>query len=88
MNKVTNRMCIVCRSLKPKNELIKVVRVNEQYLIDQDNKLFGRSAYICKNHDCIDKSIKQRALNKVFRSNISEDLYSNLKELDFGDKQS
>lgn len=78
------RTCIVCRQKKEQNQLFRLVQ-NDQGLIvvQQGKKLKGRGAYICKDLTCIDSLEKSRALNRVFRQNISkenlETIVNNLK---------
>lgn len=76
------RTCTSCRRKGEKNEFIKIVRTNGDIVIDKDNKLNGRSMYICKNHDCISKAIKSRAVNRTFKTDVSEKIYEELRALD------
>lgn len=79
--KVPLRQCIVCRESKPKKELIRIVRTGENdFAIDKTGKLNGRGSYICNSEDCINKLVKQRALNKAFKTNVSQEVYDKLKE--------
>ena len=76
---ITNtRMCIACRQTNLKQNLLRVCRVNDQYIIDETYKALGRSAYICKNTECITKVITKKLLNRAFKTNL-EDIYSNLR---------
>ena len=85
-NKVPYRMCIACKESKPKKELIRIVKNDNSFMIDKTGKLNGRGSYICNNSACINKLIKQKALNKIFKCNVSQEVYDNLKEQFFGDK--
>ena len=79
--KVPLRQCIVCRESKPKKELIRIVRTGDNdFAIDKTGKLNGRGSYICNSEDCINKLVKQRALNKAFKTNVSQEVYEKLKE--------
>lgn len=84
--KVPLRMCIACKESKPKRELIRIVKNENMFVVDKTGKINGRGSYICDNKDCMEKLIKQKVLNKVFKCNISSDVYENLKEQFFGDK--
>lgn len=79
--KVPERMCMACRNKKPKRELIRIVKNNQDFHIDYSGKMNGRGAYICKNQVCIDKCIKERSLNKTFKTNVSNDVYKAIKEI-------
>ena len=83
MKKSPLRMCVCCRKMLPKDDLLRVVEYEGIYNIDLTNKSNGRGAYICKTKECIDKVCKTQILNKAFKSNIPSDIYAKLKELDF-----
>ena len=79
--KVPQRMCVVCRQMKPKNECIRVVRTtDDNYVVDATGKLNGRGAYVCKDYSCLEKCTKTKALHKAFKHNISDEVYSDIKE--------
>lgn len=78
--KIPERMCIVCKANKPKKDLIRIVKVEEKFILDKTGKLNGRGCYICNNQECINNLFKQKALNKAFKTNINQDVYNELKE--------
>ncbi len=48
--KTPMRMCVGCREMKPKTELIRVVRSPEGAVsLDPTGKKPGRGAYLCRN---------------------------------------
>ena len=56
--KTPERLCVSCRNMYPKKDLIRVVKLDDgTYFIDETNKCNGRGAYICKNQECINKCI-------------------------------
>ena len=61
------RMCIACRQMKDKRELVRIVKNGDEILLDQTQKAAGRGAYICKEPECIAKLSKHRLLNKAFK---------------------
>ena len=74
------RSCIVCRSKGDKSKFIKIVKNKDGNIqIEKDKKLDGRGAYICKNEECIKKCIKTKALNRVFKTNVSENIYGDIE---------
>lgn len=78
--KIPLRMCLGCKEMKPKKELIRVVRNNEGEInIDLVGKKPGRGAYICKNTGCLDLAIKAKRLEKAFETTIDVEIYSKLK---------
>ena len=74
-------MCIACRQMKDKRELLRIVKDKENNIsIDKTGKKNGRGAYICKDKECLAKLKKQKLLNKAFKTNISEDVYKLIEE--------
>lgn len=81
VKKIPMRMCNGCMEMKPKNELIRVVKDKEDNIsVDLTGKKAGRGAYICKSEECLEKAFKARRLNRSLSSNISEEIYQKLKE--------
>lgn len=77
--KVPMRMCVGCREMKPKAELIRVVRTPEgTILVDRRGKVSGRGAYVCPGGDCFSKARKSRALERQLESAISDEVYTAL----------
>lgn len=78
--KIPLRMCVACRQMQEKKNLVRVVKNNEnQIFIDQTFKANGRGAYVCANSDCFEKCIKTKALNRAFKCEISNEVLENLK---------
>lgn len=78
--KIPMRMCTGCREMKPKKELIRVVKAtNGEISLDSTGKLNGRGAYICKNKDCLIKAKKTNALSRAFETRVSDDIYLKLE---------
>lgn len=70
------RMCVGCRSMKPKKELLRVVHTPEgETLFDLTGKKSGRGAYVCQDERCLDKAIKQRQLARALNSEVSQEAY-------------
>lgn len=79
--KVPLRMCISCREMKDKKDLVRIVKNNEnQIFIDKTNKANGRGAYICSSIECFDKCIKTKALNRAFKCEIKDEVLQELKQ--------
>ena len=72
------RTCIVCRQKKDKNQMTRIVCDGENVLIENDKKLNGRGAYICKDENCLDLLIKNKSLNRAFKKNISLETYEEI----------
>lgn len=84
VKKVPMRMCTGCREMKPKRELIRVVKSSEgEIKLDTTGRLNGRGAYICKDKNCFIKVRKSDALSRAFETKVSDDIYAMLEtELD------
>ncbi|WP_291584282.1 RNase P modulator RnpM [Clostridium sp. UBA6640] len=81
VKKIPQRMCTGCMEMKPKKELIRVVRNKEgEISIDTTGKKPGRGAYICKSIECLEKSIKAKRLERNLEGKISDDIFERLKE--------
>lgn len=64
VKKIPERMCVVCRQMKPKNELIRVVNSDGNVAVDKTGKGGGRGVYLCKCKDCITKALKSKGFAK------------------------
>ena len=69
---------MVCRQRREKDELIRVVRVNDEIIIDQSGKAQGRGAYLCKNKECINQAQKRKALERAFSGKVDVSVYDKL----------
>ena len=75
--KIPMRMCLGCGEMKPKRELIRVVKSKEGDIsLDLTGKKSGRGAYICKSVECFEKARKARKFERSFSCMISEDIYN------------
>ena len=83
--KIPMRTCIACRTVKPKKELIRVVKSGEEISLDKTGKKNGRGAYVCDSADCIAKIKKQKLLNKVFACSVEDSVYEKITEEFFGE---
>jgi predicted RNA-binding protein YlxR (DUF448 family) len=71
-----------CNSKKDKKDLIRIVKNNKNEIsIDKTGKQDGRGAYICNNIQCLEKVIKTKRLEKALGLKITEEVYSNLKNI-------
>jgi len=78
--KIPLRMCIACREMKTKNEMLRIVRTpTGEYKLDTVGKMAGRGAYICDDPKCIELCVKKKLLNKVFSSEIPDEIYEYIR---------
>ena len=79
--KIPMRMCTSCREMKPKMELVRVVKTPEgEIKLDLTGKLNGRGAYICKSTECLKKAQKSNAIGRALDTNVSAEIYDALGE--------
>jgi len=79
--KIPLRMCLGCQEMKPKRELIRVVKNQQgEISIDFKGKKPGRGAYICNNKDCFLKARKAKRFEKAFSQQIDDEIYKQLEE--------
>lgn len=77
-------MC--CRTFKKKDDLIRLTKdfKTSEIKINTNNEIQGRSVYICKNKDCIEKAFKKNRIEVLLKSKLPEDvkidLYTVLKK--------
>ena len=79
--KIPMRQCVGCREMKPKKELIRVVKSPEDAIsLDFRGKAPGRGAYVCPDVNCLKRAIKAKALNRAFDLEIPQEIYDSLLE--------
>ena len=70
--KIPMRQCVGCREMKPKKELIRVVRSPEGAVsLDFKGKLPGRGAYVCPDPACLARARKSKALERAFSAALA-----------------
>lgn len=80
MKNIPQRTCIVCRTQKNKNELLRIVRNKENIIkVDESEKEPGRGAYICYNMDCFERAKKSKKLERTLEIKINDDTYEQIK---------
>lgn len=79
--KTPMRMCTGCGEMKPKKELIRIVRNKQgEIFLDVTGKAAGRGAYLCKRVSCLKKAQKTRRLERSFSCAIPDSVYQTLSE--------
>ena len=77
--KIPMRQCLGCREMRPKRELIRIVRSPEGVVsLDSKGKASGRGAYICPNAECLKRAIKAKAVSRAFGVEIPQEIYDSL----------
>lgn len=81
------RTCIGCGKKDEKLKFIMVSRPpknspeNSLEVSAGKNKSGGRSAYICKNEECLKKAKKARRLEKSFKGKVSNEIYEKIERI-------
>ena len=79
--KIPMRMCVGCREMKPKRELIRVVRSpGGEVSMDPVGKKPGRGAYVCRSAECLKRAIKQRQLERQLEVQLTEEVAQQLQQ--------
>ena len=80
VKKIPLRMCTGCMEMKPKKELIRIVKSPEgEVSVDLTGKKSGRGAYICKNIECLEKAFKAKRLSRNLDIAIDNEIYDRLR---------
>lgn len=79
--KIPMRQCVGCREMRPKKELVRVVKSPEgEISLDFRGKAPGRGAYLCPQMECLKKAIRAKALERAFSCQIPQEVQSQLIE--------
>ena len=80
--KVPMRKCVATGEMKPKKELVRIVRSKEgDVSIDLTGKKSGRGAYLSKDREAVLLAKKKNTLSNHLEVTIDEKIYDELLEL-------
>lgn len=80
--KIPQRKCVVTNEMKPKKEMIRIVRNKEgEVFVDPTGKKNGRGAYLTIDLEVIERAEREKILDKVFNVTIDPAIYEELKQL-------
>lgn len=72
--RVPERTCIACRQVRPKRELIRIVRTPAGHVeLDPTGKKSGRGAYLCARRSCWEPALKKGLLEREFETALSQE---------------
>lgn len=78
--KIPLRKCTGCNEMKPKKELVRVVRSPEgEVSLDLTGKKPGRGAYVCRDEKCLAKARKAKRFERAFDCTIPEEVYDRME---------
>ena len=76
---VPQRTCVVCRQVKAKRELVRIVRgLDGRIYVDETGKRPGRGAYLCRDHTCWEKEAGGSRLAHALKTTLTEADYETL----------
>ena len=79
--KIPMRKCTGCNEMKPKKELVRIVRSPEGEIgVDLTGKKSGRGAYICRSGQCLAAAKKANRLSRAFECAVPPEVYDRLAE--------
>lgn len=80
--KVPLRKCIACGQNRPKKELLRIVKNNQNEVsVDLSGKANGRGAYICPSMECFELAYKTKKIARALEIEITDEIYNRLKEV-------
>ena len=80
IRKTPQRTCVGCRAIRPKNELVRIVRTPGGTVeVDPTGKKSGRGAYICPGPTCLEKAMKGRVLSSALQVSVTEEVLARLR---------
>ncbi len=80
MKKEPQRLCIACRAMRPKSELIRLVCTEEGVKVDLTGKAQSRGCYLCRSGECVAKAKKTKGLERSFKRAIDPQVYVDLAD--------
>ncbi len=84
--KIPMRMCLGCREMKPKKELIRIVKDKDgKVSLDTKGKSPGRGAYICPDASCFARVVKAKRIEKEFGVQAAAEIKPLIEEITGGD---
>lgn len=77
------RKCIICGKYRAKSSLLRLTRVSgsSELAVNLNSEIEGHSFYICKDKDCLEKSLKNKALTKYTKLNYGEKVKEIIKQM-------
>ncbi|MEA3377439.1 MAG: YlxR family protein [Chloroflexota bacterium] len=79
--RIPQRTCVGCRTVRPKRELVRIVRTPEGCVtVDETGKRSGRGAYLCPEPSCWERALSKGQLSRALRTNLTEEVRARLRE--------
>ena len=79
VRRVPERTCVACGRVRPKRELVRVVRTpTGEIKVDLTGKVSGRGAYVCPEPPCAERGVKEGRLQHALETPVPEMLVEDL----------
>lgn len=75
------RMCVACRTRKEQSQFFRITVREGVPVIDDNPTRVGRSAYICKNAECIKKARKKHIIERNLKCVADDKIYEIAEDL-------
>ena len=74
------RKCQSCKQTKNVDLMHKITKEfkSEKLYLNPNSKILGRSAYVCKDKECINKLLKKKILYKALKTDSLEQIEKEL----------
>lgn len=77
--KVPLRKCVVSGEMKPKKEMIRIVRSKEGAIsLDPSGKMAGRGAYVSIEPEIVKIAWQKRILDRILEQTLTDEFYQEL----------
>lgn len=79
MKEKNQRLCVVCRTHKDRQDLIRVARYRDQIQVDWQQKADGRGAYVCRNEACLQDRRLEPCLGRALHGAVPAETIEKLR---------
>jgi predicted RNA-binding protein YlxR (DUF448 family) len=81
---VPQRTCVVCRTTRPKRDLVRIVRLaapefEVTAVVDETGKRNGRGAYLCRQRACWETASVRQQLERALKVTITAETAAQLQ---------
>ncbi len=78
--KIPQRQCIGCQTVRPKKEMVRIVRSPEGvFTADFTGKKPGRGAYLCHQVECFEAAVKGHRFARAFQGPVPPETIAALR---------
>ena len=78
---IPKRMCVACRGMHSKSDLIRIVKSDSEVIFDENQKILSRGIYLCKSEECIKLAQKKKAFERILKIADAQALYERAREI-------